>query len=156
MTNCQYFSHFPQKVRFDISYNFSPQETFCMKCQTLFSGEKCFKMSSEIFPIMQSKKRHLFLFQPRIDNFLWSQKKKCYGYLLDVAHWGNSNEYLLSDVCTIGDQEVVGLIPKGSSKILSCDWSLNIFYGHSLPSTDSRRAVVSFWQKNVHKYWLTT
>ena len=27
---------------------------------------------------------------------------------------------------------------------------LNIFYGHSLPSTDSRRAVVSFWQKNVH------
>ena len=24
------------------------------------------------------------------------------------------------------------------------------FYGHSLPSADSRRAVVSFWQKNVH------
>ena len=23
--------------------------------------------------------------------------------------------------------------------------------GHSLPSADSRRAVVSFWQKNVHK-----
>ena len=30
------------------------------------------------------------------------------------------------------------------------DWSWNIFYGHYLPSTDSRRAVVSFWQKNVH------
>ena len=30
------------------------------------------------------------------------------------------------------------------------DWSWNIFYGHSLPSADSRRAVVSFWQKNVH------
>ena len=29
-------------------------------------------------------------------------------------------------------------------------WSWNIFYGHSLPSTDSRRAVVSFWRKNVH------
>ena len=26
----------------------------------------------------------------------------------------------------------------------------NIFYGHSLPSADSRRAVVSFWRKNVH------
>ena len=25
-----------------------------------------------------------------------------------------------------------------------------IFYGHSLPSADSRRAVVSFWRKNVH------
>ena len=30
------------------------------------------------------------------------------------------------------------------------DWSWNIFYGHSLPSADLRRAVVSFWQKNVH------
>ena len=29
-------------------------------------------------------------------------------------------------------------------------WSWNIFYGHSLPSSDSRRAVVSFWRKNVH------
>ena len=25
-----------------------------------------------------------------------------------------------------------------------------IFYGQSLPFTDSRRAVVSFWRKNVH------
>ena len=30
------------------------------------------------------------------------------------------------------------------------DWSWNTFYGHSLPSADSRRAVVSFWRKNVH------
>ena len=29
-------------------------------------------------------------------------------------------------------------------------WSWNIFYGHCLPSADSRRADVSFWQKNVH------
>ena len=35
------------------------------------------------------------------------------------------------------------------------DWSWNIFYGPSLPSYDSRRAVVSFWQKKVHQYWLT-
>ena len=27
---------------------------------------------------------------------------------------------------------------------------LNIFYGHSLPSADSGRAVISFWRKNVH------
>ena len=27
---------------------------------------------------------------------------------------------------------------------------LEYFYGHSLPSADSRRAVVSFWRKNVH------
>ena len=30
------------------------------------------------------------------------------------------------------------------------DWSWTIFYGHSLPSDDSRRTVVSFWRKNVH------
>ena len=30
------------------------------------------------------------------------------------------------------------------------DWSWNIFYGHSLPSADTRRAVVSFWWKNMH------
>ena len=27
---------------------------------------------------------------------------------------------------------------------------MKFFYGHSLPSADYRRAVVSFWQKNVH------
>ena len=30
------------------------------------------------------------------------------------------------------------------------DWWWNIFYGHSLPSADSRRVDVSFWRKNVH------
>ena len=30
------------------------------------------------------------------------------------------------------------------------DWLWNIFCGHSLLSADSKRAVVSFWQKNVH------
>ena len=30
------------------------------------------------------------------------------------------------------------------------DHEIFIFYGHSLPSADSRRAVVSFWRKNVH------
>ena len=33
------------------------------------------------------------------------------------------------------------------------DWSWTVFYGHSLPSADLRRAVVSFWQKNAHKFW---
>ena len=30
------------------------------------------------------------------------------------------------------------------------DWSWKIFCCHSLPSDESRRAVVSFWLKNVH------
>ena len=31
-----------------------------------------------------------------------------------------------------------------------------LFFGHCSPSTDSRRVLVSFSQKNVHRYWLTT
>ena len=31
------------------------------------------------------------------------------------------------------------------------DWSWNNFYGHALLSADSRRAVVSYWWKNVQK-----
>ena len=36
--------------------------------------------------------------------------------------------------------------------VSSLSWRLimKYFYGHSLPSADSRRAVVSFWRKNVH------
>ena len=48
------------------------------------------------------------------------------------------------DARPTGDQEVAGSTPADG------DWSWNIFYGHSLPSADSRRAVVSFWRKNVH------
>ena len=32
------------------------------------------------------------------------------------------------------------------------DWSWNHFYIHSLPSADSRKAVVSYCRKNVHDY----
>ena len=54
------------------------------------------------------------------------------------------------DARPTGDQEVVGSTPPRSATFFRGDWSWNIFYGYSLPSADSRRAVVSFWQKNVH------
>ena len=40
--------------------------------------------------------------------------------------------------------------PPRSATFFRGDWSWNIFYGHSLPSANSRKAVVSFWRKNVH------
>ena len=50
-----------------------------------------------------------------------------------------------------GDQEVAGSTPAEVGNILSLRLIIKyIFYSHSLPSADSRRAVVSFWQKNVH------
>ena len=46
-------------------------------------------------------------------------------------------------------------LPPRSATFFCGDWSGNIFNGYSLPSADSRRAVVSFWQKNVHNTgWL--
>ena len=54
------------------------------------------------------------------------------------------------DVHPTGDQEVAGLNPAGLATFFHGEGSRNIFYGHSLPSTDSRRAIGSFWLKNVH------
>ena len=45
------------------------------------------------------------------------------------------------DACLTGDQDVVGSISARSATFFHGDWSWNIFYGHSLPSTDSRRAL---------------
>ena len=54
------------------------------------------------------------------------------------------------DVNPTCDQEIAGSTPAGSATFFRVNWSWNIFYGHSLPSADSRRTVVSFWRKNVH------
>ena len=54
------------------------------------------------------------------------------------------------DARQTGDQEVASSIIAGSATFFRWDWSLKFFYGHSLPSADSRRAIVSFWRKNVH------
>ena len=51
-----------------------------------------------------------------------------------------------SDARPTGDQEAAGSTPAEVGNILS--WRFDheiVFYGHSLPSADSRRAVVSFW-----------
>ena len=58
-----------------------------------------------------------------------------------------------SDVRPTGDQVVACLIPAG--------FRLHFFVKidhekYFLPLVDSRRAVDNFWQKKVHKYWLTT
>ena len=54
------------------------------------------------------------------------------------------------DARLTGDQEVAGSTPAGSATFFRGDWIKEYFHGHSLPSADSRRAVVSFWRKNVH------
>ena len=54
------------------------------------------------------------------------------------------------DARPTGDQEVADSTLAGSATFFRGDWLGNIFYGYSLASADSRKAVVSFWRKNVH------
>ena len=61
----------------------------------------------------------------------------------------------LSEARPTGDQEVAGSSPRRVRQHSFVEIGHEIFYSQSLPSADSRSAVVSFWWKNVHKYWLT-
>ena len=49
-----------------------------------------------------------------------------------------------------GNQEVAGSTPAEVGNILSWRLIMKYFLRSFLPSADSRGAVVSFWQKNVH------
>ena len=53
------------------------------------------------------------------------------------------------DARQTGDQEAASLTPLGQHHSF-VEMIMNIFYGHSLPSADSRRAVVNLWRKNVY------
>ena len=54
------------------------------------------------------------------------------------------------DACQTGNQEVAGSTQARSAPFFSGDLVMKYFCGHSLPFTDSRRVVFSFWRKNLH------
>ena len=94
------------------------------------------------------------------DYFLWQNlltsfenkermQNRIYIYVLSYMCYVPASVAQL-DAHPTGDQEVAGSTPARLATFFRWDWSGNIFYGHSLPSADSRRAVVSFWRKNVH------
>ena len=64
--------------------------------------------------------------------------------------WSFSPSVAQLDARPTGDQEIAGSIPRRVGNILCGNLIMKYFYGHSLPSADSRRAVGSFWRKNVH------
>ena len=53
-----------------------------------------------------------------------------------------------SDACPPGNQTFTGSIPGPAHSFVEI-WSWNYFYGHSLPTTDSSRAVVSCWRNRM-------
>ena len=79
-------------------------------------------------------------------------------YFIRATVHSNSNPLRASQPASVaqldapptGDQEVAGLTLQGRATFFRGDWSWNTFYGHSLLFVDSRRAVDSFWRKNVH------
>ena len=83
-------------------------------------------------------------FQVRDNNSTYSLKKKKPYQAKQPA----STAQL--DAGPTGDQVVAGSSTAGSATSFRGDCSWNVFFGHSLLSVDSRRAVVSFWRKNVH------
>ena len=77
-----------------------------------------------------------------------------------TSHWSSSHQSLDLEIQTPGEPASVAQLdarPTGDQgfdprrgrqhSFVEIDHEI---YGHSLPSADSRRAVVSFWQKNVH------
>ena len=54
------------------------------------------------------------------------------------------------DARLTGDQEVAGSCPVGSTMFFLWRLIMKYFLRHSLPSANSRRAVVRFWRKNTH------
>ena len=54
-----------------------------------------------------------------------------------------------SEACPLGIQAAPSSIPT-SGTFFHGDLVMKNFYGHSPSSADSRRAVVSYWRKNVH------
>ena len=77
---------------------------------------------------------------------VWWRKLSCETFMHLIKRWHGSASVAQLDAFPTGDQEVAGSTPSFVEI-----WSWNIFYGHSLPSADSRRAVVSFWRRNMHQ-----
>ena len=89
----------------------------------------------------------------------WSalSNKKCTLQVPSLSlsmHWVSSKclfgVVARSEPCPLCMQAAPSLIPMFST-LLRGDWSWKNFYGHSPSSADSRRAVVSYWQKSVHQ-----
>ena len=85
---------------------------------------------------------------PQIATYLY-YAKYAYSNAYKRISWGTGWEWGREWKSTLYNPFSVRPPPR-SATFFRGDWSWNIFYGHSLPSADSRRAVVSFWRKNVH------
>ena len=77
---------------------------------------------------------------------IWRNWKAAHAYL--KIYWTHKGPLARSDVCPPGNHTFTGSIPGLSHSFVEI-WSWNYFYGHSLPTTDSSRAVVSCWRNRM-------
>ena len=75
--------------------------------------------------------------------FRWFKKGSCQ-FLVQIDH-----EIIFTVILSLP------LNLGGQLSVSGADWSWNTFYSHSLPSAESRRAVVSFWCRLTMKYFFT-
>ena len=120
---------------------------------TSFKGSKFFFLScsSSLFVrLLFHMWRVLSLFVPHVSfsvpregcvSWLW-HFLGIFTYILNLSQNRNAPASVAqSDARPTSDQEAAGSTPAGSAIFFRGDWSWNIFYGHSRPSADSRRAV---------------
>ena len=166
-----YFYFFFVEIRLGISCKLSAWQMIHMKCQALFSLKKVWSWpvsdisySIDWFCIWATKAL-IWLCDCRL---IWSftyaitvifpcsttrrNERKIFSLHLSsnsgVRYFGFSCPVICASTWWSGGCR---LDPQGSDNLLSLRlW--NILYCHSPPSADSRRAVVSFWQKNVYEY----
>ena len=115
------------------------QKTIGMICQPFFYGGICMKTIKVFWSRDQPHQLKSFK-----DRYLYTK-------ILMSPTATNAISFISSLSAGLGGSDALltggrGFDPPPRSATFFCgDWSWNIFYSHSLPSADARRAVVSFW-----------
>ena len=93
------------------------------------------------------KSKNGVCFSCSVDNFIipwWILKLLC----RIVYH--HATMYPLKTQVQGSEGKIILSSQSGPATFFRWDWSWNLFYGHSLPSADSRREVVRYLRKDVH------
>ena len=166
--NWWYFSEKKKKkIGFDLSCKLSPQETICTKGQSLFSGKnkknilKCCML--KFLPCLLSVK---FVFQYKtieekpvkidkwdtaaLKNALDDAAKKVGASYFSLEKQAKTTVILCRPRWLSWMRVRLGTSQGRQHSFMEIDHEIISIYGYYLPFSDSRRAVVSLWQKNVH------
>ena len=116
----------------------------CLVCKLFKSDTDAMRLQEDLEALEEWEKLWQMQFHPEKCQVIRINHNKCLERKTDYKLQGHTLEVLDS-----GKYPRVN-ISSDLSWHTHVDAMAAILYGHSLPSTDSRRTVVSFWRKNVH------